>query len=157
MTTDLFLRLLAQSLHNLSAVVWVGGMFFAYMALRPAAATLLEPPERLALWSGTFSRFFPWVWIALAVLLATGFWMMFNGFGGWKAPPYVHLMLGLGIVMMLIYFHVYFAPYRRLRRAVESRDWPTGARALAQIRVLVGVNLAIGLVVIVVGTGGRFL
>ena len=37
------------TLHLLSAVIWVGGMFFAYMVLRPAAATLLEPPQRLPL------------------------------------------------------------------------------------------------------------
>lgn len=157
MTTEHFLRFAAQLLHVLSAIVWVGGMFFAYMALRPAAATILEPPMRLRLWSGTFSRFFPWVWGAVVVLLVTGFWMMFIWFGGWQAPPYVQMMLGLGIVMMLIYFHAYFAPYRRLRRAVETQDWPSGGRALAQIRWIVGINLLIGIVVIALGAGGRFL
>lgn len=39
---------LAITLHVLSAVVWVGGMFFAWMALRPVAASLLEPPPRVA-------------------------------------------------------------------------------------------------------------
>jgi uncharacterized membrane protein len=157
MNSELILRLVAQSLHNLSAVVWVGGMFFAYMALRPAAATLLDPPMRLPLWYGTFSRFFPWVWLAVAILLVTGFWMMFSNFGGWQSPPYIHMMLGIGIVMMLIYFHVYFAPYRRLRRAVEAQDWPAGGRALAQIRMLVGINLLLGVVVVALGAGGRFL
>jgi len=156
MTTELILRFVAQLLHVLSAVVWVGGMFFAYMVLRPAAATILESPMRLRLWSGTFSRFFPWVWGAVVVLLVTGFWMMFSWFGGWHAPPYVQMMLGLGIVMMFIYFHAYFAPYRRLRRAVETQDWPSGGRALAQIRWIVGVNLLIGIVVIALGAGGRF-
>ena len=42
---------IAIALHLLAAVIWVGGMFFAYMALRPAAASLLEPPLRLPLWS----------------------------------------------------------------------------------------------------------
>lgn len=49
---------LALVLHSLAAAVWVGGMFFAYMALRPAAGAL-EPPQRLTLWRGTFDRFFP--------------------------------------------------------------------------------------------------
>ena len=35
---------IAIPLHLLAAVIWVGGMFFAYMALRPVAASLLEPP-----------------------------------------------------------------------------------------------------------------
>ena len=56
---------IALLLHALAAVVWVGGMFFAHMALRPVAASLLEPPQRLALWVGVFSRFFPWVFVAI--------------------------------------------------------------------------------------------
>ena len=35
--------------HILGVTVWVGGMFFAYMALRPASVELLETPERLIL------------------------------------------------------------------------------------------------------------
>ena len=50
---------LAISAHILSVVIWVGGMFFAYMAMRPAAASVLEPPKRLSLWLPTFKRFFP--------------------------------------------------------------------------------------------------
>ena len=38
---------LLVALHVLAAVVWVGGMFFAYMVLRPAAGPL-ETAERLA-------------------------------------------------------------------------------------------------------------
>jgi len=64
---------LAFTLHLLAVVIWVGGMFFAYMALRPVAGTLLEPPVRQALWAGVFKRFFPWVWASIVVLLGTGF------------------------------------------------------------------------------------
>ena len=49
----------ALAIHLLLALLWVGGMFFAYLVLRPVAATELEPPQRLPLWRGVFSRFFP--------------------------------------------------------------------------------------------------
>jgi len=39
----------AIPLHFLATVIWVGGMFFAYMALRSVAASLLEPAQRLPL------------------------------------------------------------------------------------------------------------
>lgn len=146
------------ALHLLSAVIWVGGMFFAYVALRPVAATQLEPPARLRLWVGVFSRFFPWVWIAIVLLLASGYWMLFKLFGGMGgAPLYIHIMNGLGIVMMLIYMHVFFAPFRRLRQAVAIEDWSAGGAKLAQIRMLVGINLTLGLIVIAVAGGGRYL
>ena len=149
---------IAVMLHVLAVVVWVGGMFFAYMVLRPVAAGQLEPPARLTLWAGVFARFFPWVFAAIAVILATGLWMVYAVYGGFSATGlYINLMFWLGLVMMLIFFHVFFAPYRRLRAAVAQEDWPTGGSKLAQIRMLVGINTLLGLVVIAIGAGGRFL
>ena len=147
----------AVLLHVIASVIWVGGMFFAYMVLRPIAATQLEPPVRLKLWVGVFGLFFPWVWSAIVAILATGFWIIFGFYGGMgSVAPYVHTMLALGIVMMLIFFHVYFAPFRRLGQAVAVADWESGGRHLAQIRVLVGVNLLLGLVTVAIASGGRF-
>jgi len=145
----------ARFLHVLGAVVWVGGMFFAYMALRPAAAALLQPPERLKVWRETFRRFFFWVWISVAAILASGLWMigLLGGFG--TAGLHVHLMFALGLVMMGIFAHVYFAPYRRLVRYVEQDDWKAAGAALGQIRKLVATNVTLGIVTIAVGTLGR--
>ncbi len=149
---------IALSLHVLAVVVWVGGLFFAYMVLRPEAASQLEPPARLALWSGVFRRFFPWVFVCIGLILITGFWMMMSYYGGFAvAGIHVHLMLGLGIVMMLIFFHVFFAPFKRLKQAVAIADWAEGGRHLAQIRVLVAVNLVLGLVTVAIASGGRFM
>jgi len=146
------------ALHILAAAIWVGGMFFAYMALRPAAAQVLEPPLRLQLWVQTFKRFFLWVWLSIILLLATGYWMVFSYFGGFShAAMHIQLMHGLGIVMVMIYLHVFFAPYRRLRHAVVIEDFAEGGRRLAQIRTLVGLNLAIGLCVIAIASAGRYL
>ncbi len=144
-------------LHLLAVVIWVGGMFFAYMALRPAAVETLEPPARLTLWAATFKRFFPWVWASIIVILATGYGYIFGVYGGFAhAPLFVHVMMGLGIVMMLIFMHVFFAPYRRLKQAVAARNWPEGGKKLAQIRVLVGTNTLIGIATIVTAAAGRF-
>ncbi len=144
--------------HLLAAVIWVGGMFFAYMALRPVAAEVLEPPSRLILWAGVFRRFFPWVWLAIIVILASGYGYIFSVYGGFAHTPiFVHIMMGLGIVMMLIFMHVFFAPYRRLRQAVARKDWPEGGKRLGQIRKLVGINTLLGLITLLVASGGRFL
>lgn len=149
---------IAIMLHVLAVVVWVGGMFFAYMALRPVAASLLEPPQRLPLWDGVFAKFFPWVWLAIALILASGYWMLLGPFGGFaQAPLYVHVMNGLGLVMMAIFLHVYFAPYQRLRKAVAAQNWQEGGKNLAQIRVLVGINTLLGLLTISIATAGKYL
>lgn len=148
----------ALALHALAAVVWVGGMFFAYMALRPVAAALLEPPQRLPLWSRTFGRFFPWVWTAVALLLATGYWMVFAVFGGMAhVGLHVHLMQGIGIVMMLLFVYLYFRLYRAgLNRALADNDFKTAGAYLNRIRAIIAVNLTLGLIVVAIGSGGRY-
>ena len=143
-------------LHVLSVVVWVGGMFFAYMALRPVAASVLEPPQRLTLWAGVFGKFFPWVWASVALILLSGLHMLMK-LGGAAAPNYALTMLVLGVVMMLIFAHVFFAPYKKLKRAVGEQDWKAGGAALGQIRKLIGINLSLGLLTIAVVFVGRAL
>ncbi|MFN2309296.1 MAG: CopD family protein [Gammaproteobacteria bacterium] len=146
------------ALHLLAAVVWVGGMFFAYMALRPVAASLLDPPQRLPLWTRTFERFFPWVWGAVLALPVTGYLIVFGVLGGMgQAGLHVHLMQGLGWLMILLYLHMYFAPFQRLRRAVAASDWPAGGAQLAQIRRTIGINLILGLLVVAIASAGRYL
>lgn len=141
--------------HLLGVVVWVGGMFFAYMTLRPAAASELEPPHRLRLWRETLRRFFYWVWIAVAVILVSGLAMIGQLGGMAQARWHVHTMLALGLIMMAIFGHVYFAPFRRLTRLVTAQDWPAAAAALGQIRRLVGVNLVLGIIALVIALMGR--
>ena len=149
---------LAISLHMLAVTVWVGGMFFAYMALRPVAASQLEPPQRLPLWRDVFGKFFPWVWVSVIVLLGSGYWMAFKLFGGFATfPLYVNIMQGLGILMVLLYMHVFFAPYKRMKQAIAAGDLPTAGAKLAQIRVIIAVNLSLGLIVTAVASGGRYL
>ncbi len=146
----------ALIVHALAAVVWVGGMFFAHQVLRPAAAGL-EPAPRLTLWSRVLGRFFAWVFVAIVLLLASGFALVSGVFGGFRAAGlYIQLMMGLGIVMMLLFLHLYFAPWRRFRAAVARQDWAEGGRQLGQIRTLVTVNLVLGLLVVAIGGSGRY-
>ncbi|MGO1461265.1 MAG: CopD family protein [Oleiphilaceae bacterium] len=146
---------LAIALHVLSAVIWVGGMFFAYMAMRPAVVEVVEETRRGALWCQTLGRFFRWVWLAVALLLVTGYWMIFNGFGGMAgAGWHIHVMQALGLIMMFVFVHIYFAPFRRLKQAVADKNPQEGAFRVGQIRKLVAINLVIGLVVVVIGAGG---
>jgi uncharacterized membrane protein len=147
---------LLLAVHILGALFWVGGMAFAYMILRPAAAGL-EGPVRLTLWRDVFKRFLPWVGVSVVALLVSGYAMMFLVYGGFgRAPLFVHVMQGTGILMMLIYLHLYFAPWRRLQSLVQAADWPNAGKQLAMIRKLVAINLAIGVITVLVGSTGRF-
>jgi uncharacterized membrane protein len=143
-------------LHTLSAVVWVGGMFFAHQILRPAAA-VLEPDLRLTLWSRVLGRFFAVVFGAIVLLLLTGYAMVFGVYGGFgRTGLHIHLMQGIGILMILLFLHLYFAPWRRFRTAVARQEWAEGGRQLGQIRTIVTINLVLGLIVVAIGSSGRY-
>lgn len=48
----------AFTLHLIAAVIWVGGMFFAHMVLRPSAVEKLAPPFAFIPLGGCFWSFF---------------------------------------------------------------------------------------------------
>jgi uncharacterized membrane protein len=147
---------IALTLHLLSAVIWVGGMFAAYMCLRPAAGPL-EAPQRLALWRRFFQKFFPWVWAAVLLLLLSGYWMMLMNVGGFaRAPLYIHLMQTLGWVMIGLFLWLFHGPWLSFKRAVDAQDWPAAGAQLGLIRQIIAVNMPIGLIVVVIGGTGRF-
>ena len=149
---------LSIALHLLSAVIWVGGMIFAHNSLRPAAVQVLEPPLRLQLWVLVFRRFFVLVWLSIVILLATGYWMLFHYFGGFAgAGIHIHIMHGAGWLMILVYLYVFFLLYRRLRQAVVIQDYKLAGAQLNKIRKMVGFNILLGLLVISVASGGRYL
>jgi uncharacterized membrane protein len=141
--------------HTLGATIWVGGMFFAYLVLRPVAGGL-DPTVRLRLWRGVFQKFFPWVWASIATLLLSGYTMILVAGGFGAVGLHVHAMQLVGLVMMALYLHLVFAPWRRFRLAVDAGEIPEAGAQLGQIRRIVGINLTLGLLTIAIGASGRW-
>lgn len=131
---------LLLALHLLGAVVWVGGMFFALLVLRPSLA-VLEPPQRLALHMQVFRRFFLVVWHAMPAVMLSGYALVFTRYGGFGGAS--HAVAGmhvLGWVMALVFLAIFFVFWKRLQGGDKT--------ALDKIRQLITVNLALGLMVI---------
>lgn len=147
------MRHLLVFIHLAGVIVWVGGMAFAHFCLRPAAAELLPPPQRLPLLAGVLGRFFAIVAGAVGLLVASGLALLFTaGLAG--APWHWHLMLALGLLMTAIFVVIYARHYPRLRAAVGAADWPAGGAAMNRIRPLVAVNLALGATTVAVALLG---
>ena len=134
------------AVHVLCAVLWVGGMFFAYVVLRPSMA-VLEPIQRIALHTQVFRRFFLVIWHVMPLILLSGFAVLFGFYGG---PAFVgwnvHLMMLLGLIMSGVFLLIVFGPYARFRRTTERA---TAAECIDRIRKLIGVNLVLGIITIV--------
>jgi uncharacterized membrane protein len=137
-------------LHLLAVVLWVGGMFFAYVVLRPAAVEVLQPPERLRLWNKVFQRFFAWVWAAVGMILVTGFYLIYQYGGMAHVAHHIHVMLLLGLVMTVIYAYVFFGLYIPLSLHVAKERWKEAGELLGKIRKMVAINLSLGVLTIIV-------
>jgi len=110
----------------------------------------LQPPERLQLWNKVFSVFFKWVWVAILLILASGF-LMIHQFGGMLLiPKYIHVMLLLGTIMMAVFAFVFFVPYANFKIAVSETEWSKAGQILATIRKLVATNLLLGIFTFIV-------
>ena len=145
-----------KTVHVLSIIVWIGGMVFAHFFLRPAVAQL-EAPVRLRLMHDVLGRFFQAVLVVSLLTLASGVWMLgrvakqvVQSGGSFEMPLAWTIMAVLGVAMVAIFMHIRFALYARLGRAVAAGDWPAGAAAMGALRQWVSVNLALGIVIIVV-------
>jgi len=145
---------LFKLIHLLAALIWVGGMFFAYVVLRPAAVEVLEPPQRLRLWDAVFRRFFIWVWGAVATLMVSGLYLVYLYGGIAHAARYIHIMLVVGLAMMVIYGYVFFACYVPFNLHVAKQRWKEAGQMLVKIRKLIAVNLALGLLTVCVAVIG---
>lgn len=140
--------------HLLCAIAWLGGMFFAYFCQRPAAAEVLEPPQRLPLWVATFARFLPSMGVAVLLLLASGLAMLLQvGMG--SAPPGWHVMLALGLAMAAVFAYVYAVLFPSLRAHCAALAWPAAGQTLNRIRRLVGLNLVLGVLVVMAAVSAR--
>jgi uncharacterized membrane protein len=145
-----------KTIHVLSIIVWIGGMVFAHFFLRPAVAPL-EPPVRLRLMHDALGRFFQAVLVASLLTLGSGVWMIgrvakqiAQSGGSFQMPLAWTIMAVLGVAMVAIFMHIRFVLYKRLGVSVAASEWAAAGAALAKIRSWVSVNLALGVLVLVV-------
>ena len=135
-----------KALHLLCAVLWVGGMFFAYVVLRPSMAAI-EAPQRMLLHTRVFKKFFLVVWHVLPLVLITGGAMLALQWNMATLPWQINAMMGLGLLMAAVFLVIVFGPYRQFRRTTDRNRM---AASLDSIRKLIGVNLVLGLITVIV-------
>lgn len=137
-------------LHVVAAALWVGGMAFAHFCLRPAAFELLPPPQRVPLMVGALGRFFRLVAGAVVILWLTG--LLRFGAAGAAVPVGWIAMTLIGLMMTLIFGWIVLRLYARARTASQAQRWPDAAAELNRIRILVSINLALGVSAIAAAT-----
>ena len=107
---------ITKLLHLISAIVWMGGMTFMLFALRPSILAVMEPQPRARLMGEVWQRFFAIVAVAVLVLFASGTTFTpppskppKRPLARGRVPLGWNLMLVIGMLMFLIFGHIYFA------------------------------------------------
>jgi copper resistance protein D len=127
---------LSVFLHILSAVIWIGGMFFLALVIVPTTRGML-PAERAALFGAVGRRFRTVGWACIGVLLVTGTvntayrgvsWENLFTAELWTSPFGTTLALKLGVVAVMLGLSVYHdfvigpRSVRIMEQAASGRD-----------------------------------
>jgi len=150
-----------KAIHLLAVIVWVGGMAFVLLCLRPAVR-VLEPPARIALMHATMRRFLGAVGVAIAVIFVCGITMVAIAWSTatraglrFNMPLDWYAMFAVFFVMLALFVHIRTILFRRLDAAFREQRWGDGASVLGTIRWEVSANLILGaFVTVLVRLGG---
>ena len=148
---------LAQFIHLLAVVIWIGGILFMDGFLAPALKRAIAQAEpRARLLYGLFRNFFAVIWGAGASLVITGYGMVFlrGGFGVLSSAQWV--MVVLGSLMVLLALYIFFVPFLRMRAAVLGGQWDAACVQAGQIRLLSSLNIVLALPTLLSGVWAVF-
>ena len=153
---------LAYWLHMIATVIWIGGLAALALFVLPAARRSLPAGEFAVMLERLQQRLDPWSWFSLAVLLATGMLQMsanpnYGGFlafnNRWAVAILLKHILFLGMAAISAYITWGLLP--RLRRlsfqlahAKEVEQESASGKLLAQERLLININLLLGILIL---------
>lgn len=147
---------IAIAIHLIASVIWVGGTFFAYVSMRPAAAPL-EATLRVPLWHRAMASFMPWIWLSIIALNGSGYGMVFWFFEGFdNVGIHVHIMQATSILMTALFLYLYFGPWRRMKASLAADDLAAATRELDSMRRNLLIILHLGLLTVLIGSTGRY-
>ena len=153
----MLLDMIALSIHLIAATLWVGGIFLVYQVFRPAAMSL-EPPIRLPLFLNIFTRFFPWVWAFIVMLVVSGYWIWMTRFTEAEIIPiHLHAMHLIGWLMIVLFSWLYFKPFSDLKQAIANQAYPEAGKIInTRMKPIIIINLILGLLEAVIGATGTY-
>jgi uncharacterized membrane protein len=99
-------------LHLFFATLWVGGMAYTLLFLRPSLKSLPEGPKQ-SLVQNLYGRFFLGVWLSILALFITGFGLWHGYRKDFSSNFLFHLKLLLFALMVLNFAYIYFFHYRK--------------------------------------------
>jgi len=123
-------------LHLFFAIVWVGGMVYSLLFLRPSLREIAQEEQRGKFLKQVFSKFFLAVWLSIIVLFLTGMGLWHGYRKDFSDNSLFHVKLFLFGLMVIIFTYIYFFLFRRNK--------------LSHIPNLIGVNLLLSILILLI-------
>uniref|UniRef100_A0A7C2ZI48 Copper resistance protein D domain-containing protein n=1 Tax=Hydrogenobacter sp. TaxID=2152829 RepID=A0A7C2ZI48_9AQUI len=123
-------------LHLFFAIVWVGGMVYSLLFLRPSLREIAQEEQRGKFLKQVFSKFFLAVWLSIIVLFLTGMSLWHGYRKDFSDNSLFHIKLFLFGLMVIIFTYIYFFLFRRNK--------------LSHIPNLIGVNLLLSILILLI-------
>jgi uncharacterized membrane protein len=136
-------------LHVVGVVLWVGGMGFSQMVLRPATASM-EAPARVRFMMDVLGRFFRLVTVSLVLIWVSGLAML-APVGMKNAPLSWHIMYGLATITTVIFIVIYGLYLGKAKPALANNDIAGAGAVLMKLRVLISINFVLATLAMVAG------
>lgn len=124
-------------LHLFFAILWVGGMIYSLVFMRPALGKVDENCRNNVL-EHTWGRFFYAVWLSIVVLFLTGMAMWHKFRPDFTNNTLFHLKLLMFAIMVINFAYIHLYLFRK--------------RIFRSIPVLMTLNLILGILVVMVIT-----
>jgi uncharacterized membrane protein len=141
-----YLVWLVTAIHLLCVVLWVGGMAFLLVTLRPSMAAI-DPAARLVLQGAVFRRFFRLVWQIMPMAIVSGLLLLILSYSHQALPWEVMVMQTGGVLMAAIFIGMVLVPNKRFQ--AKLADGTATAADVAPIRRLIWLSLGIGTIILI--------
>jgi len=130
-------------LHYLATVIWIGGMAFNILVLRPSMI-VLDQNQRPILGTKVLKRFIIFAWLSIAVLILTGIPMAFNrvAIEDIFSTTYGIVLLSKHFVTLIMILIVTWVSFVLSAKLAPFAPKPN------TILILVKINLSLGILVL---------
>lgn len=149
----MLLDVVANFLHSLATVMWIGGMLFMKLVLLPAQEAI-DPPQRGRLMGVAAARFTTVAWTSAVILVVTGFlktpagWLMDFSSRFGTALAIKHLLI---VAMIVIGLVISLGVVPKLKSLAPAPGQPPSealVRAQGRLDLLSAINTVLGLLVL---------
>jgi uncharacterized membrane protein len=141
-----YLVWLVTAIHLLCVVLWVGGMAFLLLTLRPSVNSI-DASARLVLQGAVYRRFFRTIWQVMPMAIVSGLLLLILSYSHKVLPWEVMVMQTGGVLMAAIFIGMVLVPNKHFQAKLAAGT--ATAEDVAPIRRLIWLSLGIGAIILV--------